>query len=147
MKECFECKKILTLSDFSKDLSKKDGKSIYCRYCLRKRLKRNRKNDLNFNKKRQINRKKYKKTEIDYALKYRYGISLEEKNRMLELQNNQCKICKSNQTDQKSFAVDHCHKTGKIRSLLCGRCNRTLGIIKEDINILKAMIEYIKEHL
>lgn len=54
------------------------------------------------------------------------------------LNNKKTKICR--------LAVDHCHKTGKIRQLLCANCNKTLGLIKEDTDVLKKMIDYIGKH-
>ena len=64
---------------------------------------------------------------------------------MFEKQNGKCAICnfefslgRNNQAN-----IDHNHKTGKIRGLLCKDCNITLGNIKEDINILNTMISYI----
>lgn len=44
----------------------------------------------------------------------------------------------------KKLAIDHCHKTGKIRSLLCWRCNGTIGKVEENITILNNMINYLK---
>lgn len=42
--------------------------------------------------------------------------------------------------------IDHCHKTGKIRDVLCTRCNSALGIIQENTTTLRRMIEYIEKH-
>lgn len=62
------------------------------------------------------------------VLKSRYGVSLEEYNTMFESQGGECKICKRHQTEfSKRLRVDHCHKTGRVRGLLCSRCNLHLG--------------------
>ncbi|WPJ20627.1 recombination endonuclease VII [Pseudomonas phage vB_PF_Y1-MI] len=45
-----------------------------------------------------------------------------------------------------SFAVDHCHKTGKTRSLLCNLCNRALGFLQDDPEIVKAAWVYLEAH-
>jgi hypothetical protein len=72
---------------------------------------------------------------------------------MLEDQNNECKICKKpeSKTDKRygriiKLSVDHCHKTGKVRSLLCSACNAALGQIDDSIQLLESMINYLKAH-
>ena len=80
-------------------------------------------------------------------LKIRYGIDIDKYNLLLESQNYKCAICGSKETgriDIKYFNVDHCHKTGKIRGLLCHSCNRMLGDSKDDPNILSKGIDYLK---
>lgn len=85
---------------------------------------------------------------IDKHLKQQYGISIKEYCEMLEKQNFRCAICNTHESEalRSKLFVDHCHSTGKIRSLLCHNCNTALGHTKEDINRLEAMIAYIKEH-
>lgn len=76
-----------------------------------------------------------------------YGITLDEYNEMLENQNGQCYICgKHHSLQTKSLSVDHCHKTGNVRRLLCSNCNTSLGLLKEDIDRVKKMIRYIEEN-
>ena len=81
-------------------------------------------------------------------LKSNYGITLDEYDRMAEAQDHKCAICHS--TDPKGngsrFAVDHDHKTGKVRGLLCGPCNMGIGKLGDDIALLTAAIEYLKDH-
>lgn len=79
--------------------------------------------------------KKYREENPSYHLQHSYGITLEEYNKMLSKQLGVCSICKQpekiihNRTKEiKSLAVDHCHTTGKVRSLLCHSCNLKLGI-------------------
>ncbi len=76
-----------------------------------------------------------------------YGISLEDYNKMLFEQNGNCYIGEKHYTEQKkSLSVDHCHITGNIRKLLCSNCNTSLGLLKEDIDRVKKLIEYIEEN-
>lgn len=63
---------------------------------------------------------------------------------MLNLQNKVCYICKKDNKG-KTLCVDHDHKTGKVRALLCSSCNKALGLSYEDVNILKAMINYLEK--
>ena len=61
-----------------------------------------------------------------YNFMYRFGITIEEYNIMLAAQNGTCSIC-GNPPNGKHLAIDHNHDTGKIRGLLCDRCNMVLG--------------------
>lgn len=79
-------------------------------------------------------------------LKYHYSITLNEYNDMFEKQNGCCKICFRHQSEfKKSLAVDHDHKTGKIRGLLCSHCNRGLGSFYDNVEILKNAINYLEK--
>lgn len=76
-----------------------------------------------------------------YYLLRRYGLSFEDYNAMVKVQNGRCYICKA-ATDK--LYVDHCHKTGKTRALLCSSCNAGLGGFRDSVEILTSAIEYIK---
>ena len=77
----------------------------------------------------------------------KYGITIDQYDAMLKFQNNCCNICKTHKSEfKKNLAVDHCHKTGKVRKLLCHKCNTTLGLMDENIDNLNKLIEYIKEY-
>lgn len=77
-----------------------------------------------------------------YHLKKNYGLTLDIFNSLLELQENKCAICKSEFTETNIPHIDHCHKTGNIREILCRMCNMSLGMVKDDITILSTMIQY-----
>jgi len=80
----------------------------------------------------------------DWRLKTTYGINIETYNKMFNDQNGCCKICKIHQTDlNKNLAVDHSHTTGKVRGLLCHKCNMGIGLLQEDITILAESIKYL----
>ena len=80
-------------------------------------------------------------------LKRKYNISLEEYDERMKQQDNKCAICKKTFTDQKSMwdvpCIDHCHRTNKVRGILCRRCNITLRYI-EDFKNLDAAWEYLR---
>ena len=83
-------------------------------------------------------------------LKKRFGITLDEWNRMLDEQQGVCKLCSQPETkldhrtkQPRRLAVDHCHKTGKVRALLCSDCNTAIGLLKEDVELMKKAIEYV----
>ena len=82
-------------------------------------------------------------------IKRRYGIDHIEYDRLLIAQNNKCAICGSETNESKKkkrLCVDHNHKTGKVRGLLCDRCNSTLGKINDDISTLANMISYLNKY-
>lgn len=77
-----------------------------------------------------------------------FGINIQEYNKMLLAQNYSCKICLTHQSDlKKQLSVDHCHKTGKIRGLLCNLCNTGLGKFKDDVDIMINAINYLMTDL
>lgn len=73
-----------------------------------------------------------------------YGITIEEYDQMLLKQGGVCAICKQ-PPGKRRLAVDHCHTTQNIRSLLCTTCNVGLGSFKDDPKLLEAAIEYLKK--
>lgn len=75
-----------------------------------------------------------------------YGISVEQYNFILKKQKGVCAICEKPNTHGRRLCVDHNHKTGKVRGLLCHLHNRFLGAIQEDISILLASIKYLRRH-
>lgn len=71
-----------------------------------------------------------------------YGITLMDYEAMLESQSGGCAICGG--TEKINLAVDHCHETGKIRGLLCSKCNLLLGRANDDPTILANAIKYLE---
>lgn len=80
-----------------------------------------------------------------YQLKAKYGITLEDYERMLESQNGVCAICRTlgSQPRRQFLCVDHCHETKKVRGLLCSDCNSMLGYARDQVIILEAAIAYL----
>lgn len=84
---------------------------------------------------------------ISYLYNRRYGIVLEEYEKMKLRQNNRCAICgvHADDTKLKKLCVDHDHQTGYVRSLLCHGCNTGIGLLKEKEEILLKAIEYLRK--
>lgn len=81
-------------------------------------------------------------------LKKFYGLTMEEYFEILEKQNNSCAICGIEvKPFVKTTHIDHCHKTNKIRGILCHYCNTGIGSLKDSVAILKKAIEYIEVNL
>lgn len=73
-----------------------------------------------------------------------YGLTLTEYDKLLNKQNNCCAICKINKNNfKKNLCVDHCHITGKVRGLLCTKCNKSIGLFKDNIEIINSAINYV----
>lgn len=92
-------------------------------------------------------RKENPRPQRNRVLQHRFGITIEKYDEMLLSQNGSCAICKKQNIDDRSFDVDHCHGTGKIRGLLCGNCNRGIGNLQDNPAILCAAIEYLNSYL
>lgn len=85
----------------------------------------------------------------DYMLKKLYGISQSAYNSLLASQNG-CAICggpPGGVRGKKTYGVDHCHATGKVRGLLCGNCNNGLGRFFDNPEFLRNAAKYIEDHL
>lgn len=75
----------------------------------------------------------------------KYGLTEDQYLEMMVGQEGKCAIC-GLPSDKRHLTVDHCHTTGKIRSLLCGTCNTGLGSFKDSIDVLRRAIAYLEKH-
>ena len=98
----------------------------------------------NNNKEKILNRMR------DRHLELTYGLTNEEYQEMLLQQDSRCAICFKHETSKtrtggfKNLSVDHCHTTGKIRKLLCSKCNSMIGMADESKETLYAAIKYLE---
>lgn len=76
-------------------------------------------------------------------LKHRYGLDFETLTDMLEKQDFHCLIC-GNDISGNSFDIDHDHRTGKVRGILCHPCNSLLGYARDSIERLRSAIVYLE---
>ena len=76
----------------------------------------------------------------------RYGLTHEAYESMLVAQNRVCAICHKPNIEGYALSVDHDHKTGKVRALLCVKCNMALGGVNDDVDLLSEMIGYLMRH-
>lgn len=132
IKICKQCGWKASLDFFQKDVSKKDGVRPECKKCTADNRKKrysaetNRKNNMekNFGK----------------------GV-LDTYQRLFNKQGGVCAICKSPENGRyKHLSVDHCHNTEKIRGLLCNNCNRGIGLLKDNPELLKNAIDYLEDN-
>jgi hypothetical protein len=85
--------------------------------------------------------------DLELHMMKNYGLDFKDYQKMLEAQGHKCAICGSPPPNNRKtrLAIDHCHKTGKVRGLLCDRCNRSIGLLKDNVSILQKAIEYLKD--
>lgn len=117
---------------------------------------------------RKNNPDKIKKYRESYSLKHPYKIeeknfrtkiylrgivlSMNEFNRLLEKQNRVCAICSKVESQQtkkgtiRALSIDHCHKTKKVRGLLCKKCNSGIGFFQDNPILIKKAYKYLMEY-
>jgi hypothetical protein len=87
----------------------------------------------------------HKNERREYELVRAYGISAAEYDTLLDSQGGACKICGSrNPGGQGRFHTDHDHAVGRVRGLLCQRCNAMLGFARDDRSILESAVLYLR---
>ncbi len=154
--KCSRCQKIKPEDEFSVNRQSKTRRqrSYYCFICERKLRKEylSKNPHIREGRNKRI-RERWKNREYQervrgYYYKHRYGITIETYEEMLKNQNGACAICGKNHKHktQKYLHVDHNHKTGQVRGLLCGKCNHAIGLVNDDVNVLSKIIEYLYRH-
>ena len=96
---------------------------------------------------REDRKKRNKQCFRNSHLKSNFGISLDQYNQKLEQQQGLCAVCHKTETKANQFgivalAVDHDHTTGKIRGLLCMKCNRALGMLGDSVETISNLLKY-----
>lgn len=118
-KKCSQCKEVKSRSNFHKDSGKKDGLAYRCADCAKENTRK-----------------------FNYL---KLGVSIEEYNKMFESQGGRCSICGRHRDElNQELSIDHNHMTGKVRELLCVKCNSLLGYSCDSIDILRKAIDYLE---
>lgn len=84
------------------------------------------------------------------AIKHKFGLSREQWIAMYAKQHGCCAICKDRfetplpRRDKRGACVDHCHQTGKVRGLLCSKCNQGVGLLRDDVGIVESALSYLR---
>lgn len=160
MKHCKKCNELKEPTDFHKCASASDGLQPRCKPCNNSAVHKWRKAYPEKEKEKQAKYYKKNATEAKEKMKEykkvnksriktlnlkKYGLSQEQYEVMVELQNHSCKICKRHSSEfSKGLCVDHCHKSGKIRGLLCGPCNTGIGLLQDNPAIIIAAATYVE---
>ena len=171
MKRCSNCKKIKNLDKFHTSKIEKGGYIYSCKICRNKRSKQHRE----ANKDKISKQKKQHREDLyieglcsngdgnklitkrncanclEKYMKRQYGINFKQYHILIQKQNNKCAICKikiniSMISRGKGMCIDHDHKTGNIRGILCSVCNRGLGHFRDNPKLLNFAITYLEKH-
>ncbi|MFD8914437.1 endonuclease VII domain-containing protein [Streptomyces sp. NPDC059575] len=114
-KRCPQCAVVKPHSDWERNKSSSDGWASYCRPCRAKRNEESR-------------------------LKRQYGLTSAERDAMIASQRGLCVIC----LNAPAAHVDHCHKTGRVRGVLCFNCNSGLGLLRDDPDAARRAAAYLE---
>jgi hypothetical protein len=156
LKWCPMCKHLLPVSEFYKNRRTWDGLFDRCKECasaLAQAHHRKRGEDPEYREWRRKRTAEWREVakadgrlsalNKKYDLK-KYGITVEQFEAMLAAQRYRCAICKGRLKGDKGTHVDHDHADGRVRGMLCGKCNVALGGFQDDIAILRSAVKYLE---
>jgi len=142
MKRCSHCEQEKPLEGFSRNKSTPDGLSAQCKECARQYYRANR------TQIRQV-RLTWQRNNRDVIRHHREKkrlLSPEQFVAALEKQGGVCAICRKPPTQDRLLCIDHNHQTGRVRGLLCGSCNRAIGLLGDDLVQVLAAAEYLRQY-
>src|SRR4051812_36828660 len=164
MKRCVKCGVMKSLAEFYAERSARDGRRNDCKACNlaakaarhaanpapgRERAKQwNRDNAERYAARMEQYRQSGKKKVADRKshLKRTFGLTVEQYDEMLAAQGGGCAICRCPPREDSSLHVDHDHRTGRVRGILCFRCNNAIGDLDESIDTVRAALDYLVHH-
>lgn len=144
-KVCSKCALVKSLDLYGIESRTHDGRRAYCRDCQGRITRDYRQRSPECRAARLAWQRGAKGRKI--KLRYRYGIEAEEYDRLLKSQDGRCAICRTDRPGGRyndKLLIDHDHATGKIRGLLCQRCNGALGLFGDDLAGIMRVVEYLK---
>ncbi len=137
--QCSHCKQSKPANQFPKANNRVRGFAWICKQCKKEKLQK---------KKASMSKDDWMLLNRKYWLKSQYNLSIEDYNKKLVEQSHRCAICGCDETEafKSLLFVDHCHKTQKVRGLLCHHCNTALGKFRDSKEILNQAITYLDQH-
>lgn len=163
MKPCRKCGNIKPLSEFHIARENKDGHRNECKDCWKKickaRYAQNRDEYIARTQKwrednpekyeewrrrnREENRERIAAVNRRAYLQRKYGLSPDDFEFLVVAQGGKCRICEA--AEGEKLHVDHHHDSGLVRGLLCGKCNKAIGLLDEDPQLFEAATSYLRE--
>lgn len=157
-RRCPRCEAIKPIEEFGLNRARKNGRASYCQPCMRlfhaETLERRGRKPLSadqLERKRAADRATYYKDKDRWrasAFRRKYGATLQWRREQFERQCGRCAICGRHEDDNRGriLAIDHEHRTGRLRELLCSPCNCALGYLRDDVRLLDQAREYLIRH-
>ena len=127
-KKCTMCEVVKPLDNFAKQSNGVFGRTSACKPCRHQKYYKN-----NYDKDAHWERQ----------IKRNFNMTPEDYQNMFDSQNGVCAACKK--PTEGKLNIDHCHTTGKVRGLLCGPCNRGLGLLQDNPQTLANLITYLAQ--
>jgi hypothetical protein len=129
-RKCKVCGVGLTVENMYRSMVEKFG--YKCKPCTNVQSKRWARN----------NQDKVKSYRVKSRIRRKYGISPDQYEALLHSQNGVCAICQR-EHKRRRLNIDHCHKTGAVRGLLCDRCNLAIGLLRDQREVIARVLEYL----
>ncbi len=145
--KCTKCKEVKPIDNFGLRKDRIRSHTSWCNKCLAKAKRDRYKNDSKF----RVNMLEYqRRPEAKIIgrrskLKRNYGLTIEDVEKILILQDYKCALCNEPFSIEYPHTIDHDHKTGKVRALIHSKCNLLLGHADDNIHMLILAIEYLKK--
>lgn len=145
---CTRCHELKPETEFYKATKGQRGLRAVCKKCHNEKSdqwqKQNREQaNANARNWRARNPEKVRISALRHYVRKHYGMTLEEYNALT--QNARCAICRKKIKPGK-HCLDHCHESGRVREVLCGKCNTGLGCFRDDPELLELAAEYLRRH-
>jgi hypothetical protein len=161
MKACNKCGVVKPLEDFHRAPGCRDGRRGDCIECFRAAANARNAANPQANRDRvrrwqEENPERYreklkefkqspagKRSDRKGHLRRKFGMSLEDYDELVEKQGGVCAVCGYPPDEGKSFHIDHDHDSGRIRGLLCSRCNHAIGLLRDDPEVIESALTYL----
>lgn len=155
-KTCNSCLQNKPVADFSKQSVRPDGLNITCKLCLSARQAIRYKDPVKRQRSLEAGarwRERNPDADANKNLIRKYGITLAQYDEMFEAQGGLCALCKKSETTKRRkkgdgrerLAVDHCHDTGRVRGLLCFKCNTAIGSLGDTEADAQRVVDYLSK--
>lgn len=139
-KMCSKCGSEKPITEFHKDKNSLDGHVYWCKVCVTANGRRH-------HTRRMQEDPSYALAKRSSYIKNRHGLVLEEYEKMILDQGCECFLCQEElELSGSGTHLDHSHKTGKLRKMLCTNCNRGLGHFKDNPEVLERAARYLREY-
>lgn len=146
IKVCTVCNEQKPFDEFYNRIASDDGKAYRCKVC----------DNIAVAAYRVKHKDRQRKQQRESNWRFKYGLEREDFEKMWENQEGKCPICfvglvnieiNGDPVNKGNTAcVDHCHESGKVRGILCAKCNKALGLLHDDLDFIQRAYDYIEHH-